>query len=271
MSTPDSPPNTVLRSRELAALGGVTVRTLRHYHSIGLLPEPARDPNGYRRYTLNDLLRLLRIRELTAAGVPLRDIAGDADPGAELQATALTQMEAHLRAQIERLESQRLTVERMRAGLAQSRSNDRHLARTRIGQLDHQIWSLVRATAIHLDPEVQSPVPQLAQALHAATSADWYRAFEQLQDEVEIDPETAEGLARLIVSFAGELAQGSPASLLRAQPVLPLARFIDRLVATSLSPAQHTVWVRFLEIWSATGHLPHASGPNGAHPEFPPH
>ena len=35
---------------QLAAYAGVTVRTVRHYHQIGLLPEPERDASGYRRY-----------------------------------------------------------------------------------------------------------------------------------------------------------------------------------------------------------------------------
>ena len=45
-----------MRSGELAALAGVTVRTLRHYHQIGLLPEPERGGNGYRDYDVHDLL-----------------------------------------------------------------------------------------------------------------------------------------------------------------------------------------------------------------------
>ena len=48
-------------SSELAELAGVTVRTLRHYHQIGLLPEPPRSTGGYRRYNVSDLVRLLRI------------------------------------------------------------------------------------------------------------------------------------------------------------------------------------------------------------------
>lgn len=39
-----------MRSGELAELAGVSVRTLRHYHRIGLLPEPPRTSAGYRTY-----------------------------------------------------------------------------------------------------------------------------------------------------------------------------------------------------------------------------
>ena len=48
---------------QLAAYAGVTVRAVRHYHQVGLLPEPARDRSGYRSYGAADVVRLL---ELTA-------------------------------------------------------------------------------------------------------------------------------------------------------------------------------------------------------------
>lgn len=41
-----------MRIGELAAAVGVTTRTVRHYHHLGLLPEPERLSNGYRNYTL---------------------------------------------------------------------------------------------------------------------------------------------------------------------------------------------------------------------------
>ncbi|MFD0852085.1 MerR family DNA-binding transcriptional regulator, partial [Actinomadura adrarensis] len=39
-----------MRIGELAALVGVSTRTVRHYHHLGLLPEPERRANGYREY-----------------------------------------------------------------------------------------------------------------------------------------------------------------------------------------------------------------------------
>lgn len=73
----------VLRTRDLAAIAGTTPRTLRHYHQIGLLPEVGRDANGYRRYGVGDLVRLLRIRQLAASGLPLRKIAHAIERGPE--------------------------------------------------------------------------------------------------------------------------------------------------------------------------------------------
>jgi DNA-binding transcriptional MerR regulator len=35
---------------------------IRHYHRVGLLPEPARKANGYREYSLRDAVELARVR-----------------------------------------------------------------------------------------------------------------------------------------------------------------------------------------------------------------
>lgn len=68
-----------MKSNELAKLAGVTVRTLRHYHAIGLLDEPPRQASGYRDYRPEDLLRVLRIRQLASLGFPLDQVAGMLD------------------------------------------------------------------------------------------------------------------------------------------------------------------------------------------------
>lgn len=49
---------------ELAALAGVSPRAIRHYHRVGVLPEPARSPSGYRLYDCDDVDRLLALRAL---------------------------------------------------------------------------------------------------------------------------------------------------------------------------------------------------------------
>jgi DNA-binding transcriptional MerR regulator len=56
---------------QLAAYAGVTVRAVRHYHQRGLLDEPDRDASGYRRYTAQHVIDLIKIKTLAAAGVPL--------------------------------------------------------------------------------------------------------------------------------------------------------------------------------------------------------
>jgi DNA-binding transcriptional MerR regulator len=60
---------------DVAGLAGVTTRAVRHYHSIGLLPEPMRDSSGYRRYSSKDVIALVRVVRLRAVGMPLPKIA----------------------------------------------------------------------------------------------------------------------------------------------------------------------------------------------------
>src|SRR5262249_1627616 len=63
-----------MRVGEVAARAGVNVETLRYYERRGLLPEPARTPNGHRRYD-DETLRFIRaIKEAQAAGLTLAEI-----------------------------------------------------------------------------------------------------------------------------------------------------------------------------------------------------
>lgn len=59
-----------VRVAEIARLTGTTVRTVRYYHSLGLLPVPP-ERGGWRDYELAHVARLSRIRWLVTAGVPL--------------------------------------------------------------------------------------------------------------------------------------------------------------------------------------------------------
>lgn len=90
-------------TRQLADLAGTTVKAVRHYHKVGLLDEPTRSANGYKRYGVAHLVRLLRIRRLTDLGVPLAQIAamGDVDEHPE---EALRLLDAELAGTIDRLQ-----------------------------------------------------------------------------------------------------------------------------------------------------------------------
>ncbi len=60
---------------EFARLGGVSIRTLRHYDEIGLLPPAAVDPvTGYRSYSAHQLRQLNRIVALKDLGLTLAQI-----------------------------------------------------------------------------------------------------------------------------------------------------------------------------------------------------
>jgi MerR family transcriptional regulator, thiopeptide resistance regulator len=74
---------------EVAAMAGVTVRTLHHYDRIGLLSPSARSASGYRLYAADDLDRLHQVLLYRELGFSLEDVAAlladDADPEAHLR------------------------------------------------------------------------------------------------------------------------------------------------------------------------------------------
>ena len=101
---------------QLATYAGVTTRAVRHYHHVGLLAEPERDASGYRTYDAAAVVRLIRIRTLAQAGVPLarvRDLL-EADPAAFAAATM--EIDRHLRAQIRALQEHRRRIAQLGSG-----------------------------------------------------------------------------------------------------------------------------------------------------------
>ena len=101
---------------QLAAYAGVTVRAVRHYHQIGLLPEPERDASGYRRYGATAVVSLIKIRALANAGVPLSRIGQMLEADAPAFAEAVHRIDSHLRDEIERLETSRKQIAQLAAG-----------------------------------------------------------------------------------------------------------------------------------------------------------
>lgn len=101
---------------QLAAYAGVTVRAVRHYHQIGLLPEPERDASGYRRYGATAVVSLIKIRTLADAGVPLSQIRQMLEADASTFAEAVQRIDSHLRDEIERLETSRKQIAQLAAG-----------------------------------------------------------------------------------------------------------------------------------------------------------
>jgi DNA-binding transcriptional MerR regulator len=101
---------------QLAAYTGVTVRAVRHYHQIGLLPEPERDASGYRRYGATAVVSLIKIRTLANAGVPLSQIRRMLEADDAAFAEAVQRIDSDLRDEIEQLETSRKQIAQLAAG-----------------------------------------------------------------------------------------------------------------------------------------------------------
>jgi DNA-binding transcriptional MerR regulator len=96
-----------------AAFARTTPRAIRHYHAIGLLAEPERGSDDRRRYGYDDMIRLLWIRKMADAGIPLGDIrAGFV--GATGIERSLALLEESLAAKAAAIEAQRAAVHRLR-------------------------------------------------------------------------------------------------------------------------------------------------------------
>jgi DNA-binding transcriptional MerR regulator len=101
---------------QLADYAGVTIKAVRHYHQRGLLDEPPRDSSGYRRYSAQHAIDLVKIKTLAEAGVPLARINEllAADP--DRFAAAIAEIDHNLQVRAEELLRTRERIARLSAG-----------------------------------------------------------------------------------------------------------------------------------------------------------
>lgn len=60
---------------EVAELTQLSLRTIRHYDDVGLVPPSARSEGGFRLYTEQDVERLNHVRRITPLGFSLEETA----------------------------------------------------------------------------------------------------------------------------------------------------------------------------------------------------
>lgn len=93
--------------KELAERAGISGRTLRHYHRLGLVEPDRIGSNGYRYYGPDAVARLQRVLLLRDTGMSLPQIATTLEPSA----THHSEIEA-LKAHLDRLTEDRETLDR---------------------------------------------------------------------------------------------------------------------------------------------------------------
>ena len=109
---------------QVAALARVTVRTLHHYHQIGLLTPSHRSAHGYRLYDYDDLERLRQIRLLRELRFGLEAIEQLLDGSAWDRRGALTAQRELLRERQKRTDSIIRGVDRALRALEQETKMD---------------------------------------------------------------------------------------------------------------------------------------------------
>ncbi|MET8685196.1 MerR family DNA-binding transcriptional regulator [Streptomyces sp. NPDC004732] len=190
----------MLTISQLAAAAGVTVRTVRHYHHVGLLPEPGRDASGYRRYRAQAAVDLIRIRTLADAGVPLARIDALLHARPDEFAAAVSDIDADLRRRIDRLNENRRRIAELVGGerlvlppeviAVLDRMRDLGISERRV-RLERDSWILMQA----LDPQV---VPERVREKNAGLDdPETTRLFLACDRAVDWDPDDPR-LARLV-------------------------------------------------------------------------
>jgi DNA-binding transcriptional MerR regulator len=147
---------------QLASYAGVTIKAVRHYHQRGLLAEPPRDASGYRRYTAQHAIDLVKIRTLAEAGVPLARVK-------ELLAADTVGFEAAI-AEIDRnLQRRAQDLLRTRERIANLTAGDRLFVSAEVADYLDQLHALgVSEATVRMERDVwilmQSVSPEQAAA-----------------------------------------------------------------------------------------------------------
>ncbi|MCB5293278.1 MerR family transcriptional regulator [Arthrobacter sp. SO3] len=95
---------------ELAERTGLSLRTIRHYDDVGLLPATARTGGGFRVYSEADVERLMLIKQMKPLGFSLEEMAeilslltdGPDAPGSAGRLAEILEQAAHQRAKMAR-------------------------------------------------------------------------------------------------------------------------------------------------------------------------
>lgn len=103
--------------------GGLTPRMVRHYHQLGLLPQPARSPSNYRLYNQQDVVRLQRIVALKQQGFQINHIRNilEMEPETDTNVNLMGQLQQQYRAVMQQITQLRQTASALEGLLGRDR------------------------------------------------------------------------------------------------------------------------------------------------------
>ncbi|WP_062981095.1 MerR family transcriptional regulator [Nocardia anaemiae] len=141
---------------QLARYAGVTIKAVRVYHERGLLSEPARDCSGYRRYSAEDAVDLVKIKTLARAGVPLARVKELLVANSEEFAVAIAEIDRMLAERAEEIRRTREQIAELGCGdrlfvstdVAEYLDRLQHLGVSeRAVRMERDIWILLQSVA----------------------------------------------------------------------------------------------------------------------------
>jgi precorrin-8X/cobalt-precorrin-8 methylmutase len=175
--------------------GGITPRMVRHYHQLGLLPQPVRSPGNYRLYTESDVQRLKRIVALKRQGFQLSHIGKLLETSShEAPETLLFQLQRQYQAIIQQITQLRQTASALERLLGRDHQCQETQAEViaRLKQLEAQtqidlssfeaLWNEMDAS-VHAHPEsFQESLQWLLPDLHKRGTSP-----SETRSEIEVD------------------------------------------------------------------------------------
>jgi DNA-binding transcriptional MerR regulator len=253
----------VLTIGQLAAYAGVTTRAVRHYHQIGLLAEPERDASGYRSYAGPDVVRLIRIRTLAEAGVPLARVQQLLAADEEEFARAVAEIDRRLRGEIHELQEHRRRIAKLAAGdsLALPASATAYLDRMRALGTPEVMVEMERDAWILIAAQMPDRMDEFMADKTAFLDDPLMRRFLRLIGElVEADEHSGERLEERLGAIADVLVEMAEQAAARGElehqdDALPDGSFADVIDTVVLSAPPHLVWIRdrILELMAERG------------------
>jgi DNA-binding transcriptional MerR regulator len=242
---------------QLASYAGVTVRAVRHYHAKGLLPEPARDQSGYRRYDAASVVELIRIRTLADAGVPLSRVHELLAADQEEFAAAITDIDRRLQAEILQLKGHQQRVAELAAGesLALPPEAVAYLDRLRELDIPERAITMERDAWILVAAQLPAQMPtlmalKLAQIEDPALIAIYLDLVEAVDWDTN-DPRLADMADRLVAMIEKDAEQWTGEQLADFALDDDLAALLDEVFINAVPVARQLL--RLLEERGWTG------------------
>ncbi|GAB2633661.1 MerR family transcriptional regulator [Prescottella soli] len=259
-----------MRISDIAQAAGTTPRTIRHYHRLGLLDEPRRLANGYREYGMADLVRLMRVRWLAGAGIPLGSVASIVS--ATTDGTAADDLEADLTALVDTIDAEQRVLAAKRARLQEML--DAHRAGRPVSPLPPDLalvfteliaaetdpavraeferergaWELVAISGSAPEEFFESAARQLSDPPSRERIVAVYRRFaavrgrspEECADEIESLSEAMQEAVRALFVESGVLEQWQSEVGPGRKPAMPITDLVP-------DPAQGAILTRVMQ------------------------
>lgn len=171
-----------MRVSDAAKIAGCSVRTVRYYHNLGLLPVPTKQRGPWRDYEFADVARLIQIRSMAQAGMRLDDIRLELS-AAETAVMAAVPTPAAASTQL--VDAPTAAPAAGTAGTADAANCDCEIYDQTLRSLDRQIAKLQqqRARLLEMKQQAMMKSPPLSKTVH-----DLYMEAEEiLESEQEFE------------------------------------------------------------------------------------